>query len=70
MGNDQKHVKMWLTDGRATHEAVWWNCGKKPLPEDPFDFAFAPEVNTYNQRECVQLKVLDWKPCAAANDSA
>lgn len=62
MGGDKQHVKMWVTDGRATHEAVWWNGGKESLPVGRFDLAFAPQVNEFNGRRAVQLKVLDWRP--------
>jgi len=27
-----------------------------------FDLAFAPQVNEFNGRRPVQLKVLDWRP--------
>jgi hypothetical protein len=27
-----------------------------------FDLAFAPQVNEFNGRRTVQLKVLDWRP--------
>lgn len=62
MGNEKQHVKLWVTDGRATHEAVWWNGGKESLPVGKFDLAFAPQVNEFNGRRVVQLKVLDWRP--------
>lgn len=61
MGNEKQHVKLWVTDGRATHEAVWWNGGKESLPVGKFDLAFAPQVNDFNGRRAVQLKVLDWQ---------
>jgi len=62
MGEEKQHVKLWLTDGAVTHEAVWWNGGDKSLPVGKFDLAFAPQVNEFNGRRAVQLKVLDWKP--------
>jgi single-stranded-DNA-specific exonuclease len=62
MGKEQQHVKMWLTDGAITHEAVWWRAGDQSLPVGQFDLAFAPQINRYNGRTCVQLKVLDWRP--------
>jgi hypothetical protein len=31
-----------------------------------FDLAFAPQVNAFNGRRTVQLKVLAWRPAAAA----
>jgi single-stranded-DNA-specific exonuclease len=61
MGKEKQHVKLWLTDGTVTHEAVWWNGGDKSLPVRKFDLAFAPQVNEFNGRRAVQLKVLDWR---------
>ena len=61
VGAEKQHVKMWVTDGVATHEAVWWGAGNESLPVGKFDLAFAPEINRYNGRPGVQLKVLDWK---------
>jgi single-stranded-DNA-specific exonuclease len=74
IGADRRHVKMWVTDGMpslhggygaasaATLEAIWWNGGDKSLPVGKFDLAFAPQVNEFNGRRTVQLKVLDWRP--------
>ena len=62
MGANKQHVKMWITDGQVTHEAVWWNAGEGSLPVGKFDLAFAPSVNDFNGRTTVQLKVLDWRP--------
>ena len=64
IGASKQHVKLWVTDGRATHEAVWWNAGAGSLPEGKFDLAFAPTLNEYNGRTTVQLKVLDWRPAS------
>jgi len=61
MGKDRQHVKLWVTDGRTTHECVWWNAGDGSLPAGKFDLAFAPQINSYNGRTSVQLKVLDWR---------
>jgi len=61
MGANKQHVKLWVTDGTVTHEAVWWNAGHGALPVGKFDLAFAPGVNEYNGRTTVQLKVLDWR---------
>ncbi|HSY20112.1 MAG TPA: single-stranded-DNA-specific exonuclease RecJ [Candidatus Acidoferrales bacterium] len=61
MGANKQHVKLWVTDGKVTHEAVWWNAGHGALPVGKFDLAFAPGVNEYNGRTTVQLKVLDWR---------
>jgi hypothetical protein len=61
MGANKQHVKMWVADGTATHEAVWWNAGQGSLPVGRFDLAFAPGINEFNGRTTVQLKVLDWR---------
>lgn len=61
VGADKQHVKMWLTDGTMTHEAVWWGAGNGALPVGKFDVAFVPEINEYNGQRTVQLKVLDWR---------
>ena len=61
MGKNRQHVKLWVTDGKTSHECVWWNAGDLPLPVGTFDLAFAPQVNDYNGRTSVQLKVLDWR---------
>jgi single-stranded-DNA-specific exonuclease len=61
MGKEKQHVKLWVSDGLATHEAVWWNGGEKSLPVGKFDLAFVPQINEFNGRRTVQLKVLDWR---------
>ena len=66
MGKEKQHVKLWVTDGRVTHEAVWWNGGKQSLPVGKFDLAFAPTANEFNDRRTVQLKVLDWRAARPA----
>ena len=62
VGKLGRHLKLWVTDGQTTQTALWWNCADKPLPEGQFDLAFVPQINTFNDRQSVQLKVLDWKP--------
>jgi single-stranded-DNA-specific exonuclease len=62
IGADRQHVKMWVTDGAGTLEAVWWNGGNESLPVGKFDLAFAPQMNEFNGSRRVQLKVLDWQP--------
>ena len=64
MGANKQHVKLWVTDGTVTHEAVWWNAGDGSLPVGKFDLTFAPAVNEFNGRRTVQLKMLDWQPVA------
>jgi single-stranded-DNA-specific exonuclease len=61
MGAERRHAKMWITDGRATCEAVLWGVGDGPLPVGRFDLAFTPQLNEFNGACSVQLKVLDWR---------
>jgi single-stranded-DNA-specific exonuclease len=65
IGANKQHVKFWLKDDSMTHEALWWNGGDKSLPVGKFDLAFAPQINEFNGRRTVQLKVLDWRPAEA-----
>jgi single-stranded-DNA-specific exonuclease len=63
IGAEKQHVKLWVTDGAATHETVWWGAGRETaLPVGKFDLAFAPQINHYNNRRSVQLKMLGWQP--------
>ncbi|HEY1662698.1 MAG TPA: single-stranded-DNA-specific exonuclease RecJ [Verrucomicrobiae bacterium] len=66
LGAEKQHVKMWVGDGTATHEAVWWNNGQSSLPVGRFDMAFQPQINQYNGKSSVQLKVLDWQPAKSS----
>jgi single-stranded-DNA-specific exonuclease len=66
MGRENQHVKLRVTDGRHTLEAVWWNCGRAELPNDRFDIACCPELNCFNGTLSVQLKLLDWQRTGAA----
>src|SRR5262249_15217907 len=66
IGAEKKHVKLWVTDGPTTHEAVWWSAGNESLPVGRFDLAFAPQINEFDGRKQVQLKVLDWRPSVSA----
>jgi single-stranded-DNA-specific exonuclease len=61
MGAEKQHVKMWVTDGTATREAVWWGAGNESLPVGTFELAFAPKLDHYTGKAAVQLKVLDWR---------
>jgi single-stranded-DNA-specific exonuclease len=62
VGVEKQHVKMWVTDGVATHEAVWWGAGNESLPVGQYDLAFTPQLNNYDGHRQVQLKILDWRP--------
>jgi single-stranded-DNA-specific exonuclease len=60
MGEDKKHAKLWITDGKFTVQAILWNCGDGPLPVGRFDLAFAPQLDDFEGFTGVLLKVLDW----------
>ena len=62
LGNEKQHVKLWATDGRAVVETVWWSANGASLPVGRFDLAFEPQINEFNGRRTVQLKLLDWRP--------
>jgi single-stranded-DNA-specific exonuclease len=62
IGAEKQHVKMRVTDGAATHEAIWWNGGDKSLPVGKFDLAFVPQISEYSGSRTIQFKVLDWRP--------
>jgi single-stranded-DNA-specific exonuclease len=64
MGSEKQHAKLWVTDGKATLEAVWWGGGAATMPDGIFDLAFVPQINDFSGRNTVQLKVLDWRPAA------
>lgn len=64
MGKQNQHAKFWVGDGGKIFEAVWWNCGEAPLPKISFDLAFTPQINEFNGRASVQLKILDWRPAS------
>jgi single-stranded-DNA-specific exonuclease len=61
VGTEKQHVKMWITDGMSTQEAVWWRAGQESLPVGKFDVAFVPQIDRYNGQSRVQLKMLDWR---------
>jgi single-stranded-DNA-specific exonuclease len=61
VGSEKKHLRFSVTDGTASHQALWWNCELAELPT-AFDLAFAPELSEYNGTLGIQLKVLDLKP--------
>jgi len=60
-GTEKKHVRLWVNDGTATRDAVWWGGGPGQLPVGSFDLAVTPQLNYFNGSVAVQLKVLDWR---------
>lgn len=61
LGKERQHVKMRVTDGRCSMEAMWWNWGEGQLPTSRFDLACVPQINSFAGRQTVQLRVLDWR---------
>jgi single-stranded-DNA-specific exonuclease len=62
MGRDKKHAKFWVSDERGSSEVVAWNLKPEKEPTDTFDLAIAPQINEFNGRRTVQLKLIDWRP--------
>lgn len=62
LGRDRQHLRLRVTDGALTLDALWWGWAGQPVPTDLFDLACVPQVNRYNQRRTVRLKLLDWRP--------
>ena len=62
IGKEKRHLKMWVTDGQAEQEAIWWNCESKRMPTGSFDLAYSPERNEFRGKITPLLKVLDWRP--------
>jgi single-stranded-DNA-specific exonuclease len=63
VGKDEAHLKLALTDGWITYDAIafrmghWW----RNLPP-AVDVMYTYEVNEYNGRKTLQLNVRDLKP--------
>jgi single-stranded-DNA-specific exonuclease len=65
IGKEKQHARLWITDGRSTHQAICWGAADNQLPAGTFDLAFEPQINEYNDSRSVQLKVLDWRPASS-----
>ena len=62
MGRDKQHAKFWVTDNHDACEVVAWNLKPEDEPKESFDIAVAPQINDFNGRRSVQLKLIDWRP--------
>lgn len=65
-----KHLKLRLTDGSLSVEAVWFGYGELAAQYnagDVVDIAFVPDINVWNGTEKVQLYIKDIKPCVFTN---
>lgn len=62
MGGEAQHARIRVRQGETVAEAVWWNCAGRPMPVNRFDLAVSPQLNEYQGRTTVQLRLLDWRP--------
>jgi len=63
VGKEKKHLKMKVSDGRITYDAIAFNQGDwvQKMP-DSIDLVYTFEVNEYQGRRTLQLNVKDLKP--------
>ena len=68
MGAEGKHLKLSLTDGRVTVDAIGFRLGDL-LPNLPpmVDVLYTFEANEYNGRVNLQLNLKDIKPAGVAD---
>ncbi|MFM7214958.1 MAG: hypothetical protein ACKO3H_08785, partial [Verrucomicrobiota bacterium] len=64
IGKDQQHWRLRVTDGSATADVLWWGGVEsgQPLPSGTFDLAVVPQLDTYQGRSRVRMRLLDWRP--------
>ena len=53
------HLRLTLRQGYHEHDAVYFGGGEHPLPDPPWDIAFAIDRNTYRGRTTLQLVIQD-----------
>jgi single-stranded-DNA-specific exonuclease len=68
VGADAKHLKMTLTDGRVTFDAIGFRLGhlQKDMPKK-VDVMYTLEVNEFNGRTSLQLNLKDVRPCGVVD---
>ena len=71
VGKDQKHLKLYLSDGQRTVEAIGFGMagkagkpreGNEPREGQKLDVCFVPAVDDYWGRPQVQLRLVGWRP--------
>jgi single-stranded-DNA-specific exonuclease len=66
VGKDNSHLKLAVTDGRITYDAIAFRQGHWQEKMPPrIDLAYLFELNEYNGRASLQLNVRDIKPSSA-----
>jgi single-stranded-DNA-specific exonuclease len=63
IGREGEHLKFIVSDGRITYDAIAFQQGYWHNEMPPFiDLLYSYELNEFNGREYLQLKVKDLKP--------
>ena len=63
IGKFKEHLTLRLEDPREqTADAIWWQGAGQPLPEEWFQLAYTPRVNTFRGNPQLQLEWLDAHP--------
>jgi single-stranded-DNA-specific exonuclease len=66
VGRDGSHLKLTVTDGRITYDAIAFRQGHWQENMPPYiDLVYVFELNEYNGRSTLQLNVRDFKPSGA-----
>ncbi len=67
MGREGAHLRLELVQGASSASAIAWNKGGQApeLQGAALDVAFQPEINVWQGRSSVQLKVQDLRPAEA-----
>jgi single-stranded-DNA-specific exonuclease len=66
VGADGKHLKLGVTDGRVTFDAIGFRLGYlQPNLPGRVDLLYTFESNEYNGRTSLQLNVKDVKPAGS-----
>jgi hypothetical protein len=66
VGKDGSHLKLVLTDGFITYDAIAFRMGQKSADPPLFiDILFAFERNQYNGNDILQLNIKDIRPADA-----
>jgi len=68
VGQDGKHLKLAVSDGRITYDAIAFRQGHwlEEIPEK-IDILYQFEKNVYNGRESLQLNIRDLKPSGSTD---
>lgn len=58
----EKHLKLRLRSGGNTFDAIGFNMASAVVDEDCVDIAFVPDINRWNGRESLQLRIKGIRP--------